>query len=159
MTCGVFASVFVFLLLCLPFSFSICPCFYLVSSFLCLSSCPLFVISLCGLFLGLLFLFPFRTIRKKKGRSVLVRPLLSCCCVAVIWLRLCIPRTRPVSARLYRNKVLEKGNPNECSKLFCALRCSCLCSSKFVFLLFSFLLLLVGSYFLFPFRFICSVPL
>ena len=37
----------------------------------CSWSCPL---SLCGL----LFLFPFRTMRKKKGRTVLVRPRLSC---------------------------------------------------------------------------------
>ena len=45
-----------------------------LSLFVLLSSaCPL---SLCGL---LLFLFPLRTIRKKKGRAVLVRPLLSCC--------------------------------------------------------------------------------
>ena len=73
MTCGVFAFHFVF-----------SPCFlsfYLFAYLLgfafvalCLSSClVLFVlVSLC-------FLFPLRTIRKKKGRAVLVRPLLSCC--------------------------------------------------------------------------------
>ena len=73
--CGVFASVL-----------SFCSCFYLVSCFVCLSSCPLLVLSLCGLFgaffrLGLSFPFPFRTMRKKKGRKVFcsLRPLLSCC--------------------------------------------------------------------------------
>ena len=87
--CSVFASILssfvlflvlyfvlylVLLLLCLPFFLPLCSCF------LCLSSCPLLVLSLClpslcGL---LLFLFPLRYIRKKKGRNSL-RPLLSCC--------------------------------------------------------------------------------
>ena len=57
-----------------------------------------------------------------------------------------------MSVRLCRNKVLEKGNLIECSKLFRARLSSYLCSSKFVFLLFSYLLLLVGSCFPFPFR-------
>ena len=140
---------------CLPpfFFFCSCVCLLLCSlSFFalvvfCLSSCLVFV----ALWVWLLFPFPFRTTRKKKGRAVLVRPLFVCR-ECFIWLLLCIPRTRQVSARLYRNKVLEKGNLIECSKLFCARLCSYLCSSKFVFLLFSYLFLLVGSYFLSPFR-------
>ena len=83
--CGVFASILssfvlflvlyfvlylVLLLLCLPFFLPLCSCF------LCLSSCPLLVLSL---FVGRCFFFPFGLCAKKKGRSVLVRPLLSCC--------------------------------------------------------------------------------
>ena len=43
--------------------------------------CALLVLLHCLFFsaLSLCFLFPLRYIRKKKGRSVLVRPLLSCC--------------------------------------------------------------------------------
>ena len=48
-------------------------CFVLVV--FCLSSC-LVLFVLVSL---LLFLFPLRTIRKKRGRAVLVRPLLVCC--------------------------------------------------------------------------------
>lgn len=118
----------------------------LLSLFVLLSSaCPL---SLCGL----LFLFPLRMYAQKERTQSVVPCVLSCpvvCCF--IWLLLYIPRTRQVSTRLYRNKVLEKGNLTECSKLFCARLCSCLCSSKFVLFLFSYLLPLVGSYFLFPF--------
>ena len=62
----VFASVFILL----------CSCFYLVSSFLGLSSCPLLVLSLCGLllgfFLGCCFFFPYGLYAKKKGRKVLL---------------------------------------------------------------------------------------
>ena len=67
----------------LPSFVAFCSCFYLVSSFLYLSSCPPLVLSLCGLFWALfLFPFPFRYIRKKKGRKVFsLRPLLSCCVV------------------------------------------------------------------------------
>ena len=66
---------------CLSFC-PLCSCFYLFSCFPCLSSCPLLVL-LPALFVlvslwGLCFLFPFRTMRKKKGRNSL-RPLLSCC--------------------------------------------------------------------------------
>ena len=76
-----FVLFLVLLLLCLPFFLS--SLLLLLSLFLLSSACPLgclasalgLVFSLCGL----LFLFPFRYIRKKKGRSVLVRPLLSCC--------------------------------------------------------------------------------
>ena len=98
--CGVFASIssllssffffFAFLLssflsfcscVCLSFC-PLCSCFYLFSCLPCLSSCPLLVL-LPALFVlvslwGLCFPFPFRTIRKKKGRNSL-RPLLSCC--------------------------------------------------------------------------------
>ena len=164
--CGVFASIlssfvlylvlyFVLLLLCLPFFLS--SLLLLLSLFLLSSACPLgclasdlgLVFSLCGL---LLFLFPLRMYAQKERAQSVVLCVLSCpvvCCF--IWLLLYIPRTRLVSARLYRNKVLEKGNLTECSKLFCARLCSCLCSSKFVLFLFSYLLPLVGSYFLFPF--------
>ena len=65
---------FVLLLLCLPFFLS--SLLLLLSLFLLSSACPLgclasdlgLVFSLCGL---LLFLFPLRYIRKKKGRKVL----------------------------------------------------------------------------------------
>lgn len=65
----------------------------------CSLSCFLGFVGWLLVLVGLLFLFPLRTIRKKKGRSVLVRPLLSCCRVAVIWLLPYIPRIRQVSAR------------------------------------------------------------
>ena len=94
------------------------------------SACPL---SLCGL----LFLFPLRMYAQKERTQSVVPCVLSClvvCCF--IWLLLYIPRTRQVSTRLYRNKVLEKGNLTECSKLFCARLYSYLCSSKFVLFLF-----------------------
>ena len=154
-----FASILsVFLPLCLRFSSSLPPLFlfaYLLGLCLC---CSLVILlhCLCGSLGVLLFPFPFRTASdiKRKGAPcwcVLSRPVVGC----FIWLLLYIPRTRQVSARLYRNKVLEKGNLIECSKLFCVRRCSYLCSSKFVFLLFSYLLLLVGSYFLSPFRLLC----
>ena len=136
-----FVLYLVLLLLCLPFFLPLCSCF------LCLSSCPLLVLSL---FVGCCFFFPYGICAKRKGAKCFC--VLSCpavCCF--IWLLLYIPRTLQVSARLYRNKVLEKGNLTECSKLFCARLCSCLCSSKFVLFLFSYLLPLVGSYFLFPF--------
>ena len=47
-------------------------CFVLVV--FCLSSCIVFV----ALWVWLLFPFPLRTTRKKKGRAVLVRPLFVC---------------------------------------------------------------------------------
>ena len=95
MTCGVFASLLssfvlflvlyfvlylVLLLLCSPFFLP--SLLLLLSLFLLSSACPLgclasalgLVLSLCGL----LFLFPLRYVRKKKGRNSL-RPLLSCC--------------------------------------------------------------------------------
>ena len=68
-----FASVFALVLSFCPFLCSLCSC---------LSFCLVFPFLLCvfvALWVWLLFPFPFRTIRKKKGRSVLVRPLLSCC--------------------------------------------------------------------------------
>ena len=110
-----------------------------------LSTCLVFT-----LFVGCCFFFPCGLYAKKGAPCWCV--LSSCVVGCFIWLRLYIPRTRQVSARLYRNKVLEKGNRIECSKLFGARHCSYLCSSKFVFLLFPYLFLLVGSYFLFPFR-------
>lgn len=70
--CGVFASVFSFLLLLLSL--------FLLSLLILLSSaCPLSLWLVLGfLSLWLLFLFPFRYMRKKKGRNFL-RPPLSCC--------------------------------------------------------------------------------
>ena len=130
---------------------SFCP---LCSCFLCLSSCPLLVLSL-SLWVVVSF-SPSDYAQKRKDAPcwcVLARPVVCC----FIWLLLYIPRTRQVSARLYRNKVLEKGNLTECSKLFCARLYSYLCSSKFVLFLFSYLLPLVGSYFLFPFRLLCCL--
>ena len=51
-------------------------------SYVCILLCSLsffaLVVFICSLALSLLFPFPFRYIRKKKGRAVLVRPLLVC---------------------------------------------------------------------------------
>ena len=113
----------------------------------CLSSCIVFV----GLWVCCCFLFPYGLYAKRKGAPCWC-VLSSCVVDCFIWLRLYIPRTRQVSARLYRNKVLETGNLIECRKLFCARLCSCLYSGKFVLFLFSYLLRFVGSYFLSPFR-------
>ena len=77
MTCGVFA--FRFPLLC-PLSCHLsCPFVSVFASFY--ARCPslLWLSFFCPLALSLCFLFPLRTIRKKKGRSVLVRPLFVCC--------------------------------------------------------------------------------
>ena len=79
-----FASVFLLLSLCLPLFFTLLPCFYpLALSFvlvsLCLRSFVLLLSFACSLVLSLLFLFPLRTMREKKGRKVFLRPLLSCC--------------------------------------------------------------------------------
>ena len=68
--CGVFASVFLLLSLCLL-------SFYALLFFFAL------VVFICPFALSLLFPFPLRTIHKKKGRAVLVRPLLSCCVLFV----------------------------------------------------------------------------
>ena len=137
----------VLLLLCLPyflsFSLSLCCC------------CPLLVLSL---WLVVSFSLSVYT-QKERAQSVIPCVLASCVVGCFILLLLCIPRIHRVSARLYRNKVLRKGNLTECSKLFCARLCSCLCNSKFVFLLFPYILLLVGSYFLFPFGYMFSASL
>ena len=62
---------FLLLLLCLPpFMLVVLLC----SGCLSLFSCIVFV----AIWVWLLFPFPFRTTRKKKGRAVLVRPLLVC---------------------------------------------------------------------------------
>ena len=150
---------------CLPLFYPFFIFFVLVLSFyscVCLLLCSLsffaLVVFICSLALSSLFLFPLRTIRKKKGRKGFAPCVLSSFVVGcLIWSLLCTPRTRQGSIRQYRNKVLEKGNLNGCSKFFCALRCSCLYSSKFVLFLFSYLCLLVGSYFLFPFRLLCCI--
>ena len=146
---SLFVSVFVSLLLLFVLCLSL-----LWLSLLVLLHCLSFpALSLC-------FLFPLRTTRKKKGRKGFAPCVLSSCVVGCfILLPLCIPRIRLVSARLHRNKVLEKGNLNGCSKLFCARRCSCLYNSKFVLFLFPYLFLLVGSYFLSPFRLLCLILL
>ena len=137
-----------------PFSSSLtcfCPFACPFLSLLQLSSgCPL---SLPCLSLWVVVSFSLTDYTQKERAQRFVPCVLSCPIVGCfIWLRLYTPRTRQVSARLYRNKVLEKGNLNECSKLFCARLCSYLYSSKFVLFLFSYLLRLVGSYFLSPFR-------
>ena len=83
MTCGVFASILssfvlflvlylVLLLLCLPFFLPLCSCF------LCLSSCPLLVLSL---FVGCCFFFPYGLYAKRKGAPcwcVLSCPVVGC---------------------------------------------------------------------------------
>ena len=74
---------------CLPFillPFSFCLSFHLFTCFLSFALSALFWLSFaCPLVLSCLFLwslllfpFPFRTMRKKKGRAVLVRPLFVC---------------------------------------------------------------------------------
>ena len=151
MACCVFASIFP--LLCLSFYLFACFLSFTLFALFWLSfACPLVLsclfLCLCGL---CVFFFPCGLCAKRKGAKVFPCVLSSCVVGCFIWLLLCIPRTRQVSARLYRNKVLKKGNLIECSKLFCARLCFYLCSSKFVFLLFSYLLRLVGSCFLFPF--------
>ena len=140
-----FASVLsVFLL---PLCSAFCPCVS-ASALLCLSSCLVFpfLLWLC------VFLFPFGICAKRKGAPcwcVLSCPVVGC----LIWSLLCTPRTRLGSIRQYRNKVLEIDNLIGCSKLFCARLCFCLCNSKSVLFLFSYLFLLVGSCFLSPFRY------
>ena len=141
-----------FVLFC-PLSCPFAPAFIACPIVLCLSSClPCLFLCHCGV---CVFLFPLGLSAKREGAIPCVLSCPAVCCF--IWLLLYIPRTRLVSARLYRNRVLEKGNLTECSKLFCARLCSCLCSSKFVLFLFSYLLPLVGSYFLFPFRLLCCL--
>ena len=77
MACGVF---------CLYVILSFAFCFLLLSSCPAFASSPAWLPALPAFLLFVLFswlcglaFFPFRTIRKKKGRAVLVRPLLSCC--------------------------------------------------------------------------------
>lgn len=148
-----FALVFAFLFVLFAPAFISFPAFLGLSSWLlgfCSWSCPL------SLWVVVVSFSLTDVCAKRKGaKCFCVLSCLAVCCF--IWLLLYIPRTRLVSARLYRNKVLEKGNLTECSKLFCARLCSCLCSSKFVLFLFSYLLPLVGSYFLFPFRLLCCI--
>ena len=136
---------FVLLLSLLSCFLSFCP--------LCLC-CLLLVLlhCLCGSLGVVVVSFSLSDVQtRRKGAKCFC--VLSCSVVGCfIWSRLYIPRTRQVSARLYRNRVLEKGNPTACSKLFCARLCSYLCSSRFVFLLFSYLVRLVGFCFLSPFR-------
>ena len=77
MTCGVFAFIFHLLCPCLVLLILCLPPFMLVV-LLC-SGCLLLVLLPCLVFLcGLLFLFPFRYMRKKKGRKSL-RPRFVCC--------------------------------------------------------------------------------
>lgn len=69
--CGVFAFLFILLHLCLLL---FCP---FVLSFVLSTPAVLGLsfLSLCGLFLGSLFPFPFRTIRKKERAQSVLRPL------------------------------------------------------------------------------------
>ena len=82
MACSVFAPVFVLLPIsfCLPFHLFTCFLSFALSALFWLSfACPLVLFVLVSLWSFLLFPFPYRTIRKKKGRAVLVRPLLTYC--------------------------------------------------------------------------------
>ena len=136
-------------------SFCSCVCLLCLSSFLpCLLSCSLscllgFVAWLLAL-VGLLFLFPFRTIRKKKGRKglslasslvLLWVALFGCCFV------LCeLVRTQSVNiVTKFYIKIFAAGAAN-----FFALACVLTCVGVFPFHIYFF--------YLFPFRFICSVP-
>ena len=100
------------------FAFSLCLTFFVCSLVVLLCSGCFSLLSFLGCVC--VFFFPFGLYAKRKGARVL--PCVLACLVVgcFIWLLLCIPCTRQVSAHLYRNKVLEKGNPIECSKLFCA---------------------------------------
>ena len=72
-TCGVFAFLFV---LFAP-AFISFPAFLACPLVLCLSSClPCLFLCHCGV---CVFFFPYGCMRKKKGRKVFLRPLLSCC--------------------------------------------------------------------------------
>lgn len=78
--CCVFAFVFLLLSLCLLSFYALC----LSSGALPLlsSACPLACLVCSCVLVGLCFLFPLRTIRKKKGRNFL-RPLSFCCGVVI----------------------------------------------------------------------------
>ena len=74
MACGVFPLIYLFI--CLSFYLFTCFLSFILSALFWLSfGCPL-VLSCLFLWSLLLFLFPLRTIRKKKGRKVFsLRPL------------------------------------------------------------------------------------
>ena len=85
MTCGVFASVFLLLLLCLPFSFSLCLAFCPLSFFgLVVFACSLvlsFRLCLCS------FFFPCGLCAKRKGAKCLsLASSLVLLCVFRLWL-------------------------------------------------------------------------
>ena len=107
--CGVFVLVFFFfaLLLCsLPGLLSLYPCVCLLLMLFAFA-CPL-VLSLWLFVFVVVVSFSLSDYTdKKKGRKgfapcVLLCPVVGC----FIWLLLCTPRTRQVSDRLCRNKVL-----------------------------------------------------
>ena len=75
MACGVFAPIFSFFHL-LRISSGALSLLSLACPLGCLDSALGLVISL---FVGCCFFFPYGCIRKKKGRKVFLRPLLSCC--------------------------------------------------------------------------------
>ena len=75
--CCVFAPVFLSFPLCLLSFYVLClSLFVLWLSCSCYLACLVYLCCPCGF---LCFLFPLRTIRKKKGRKVFLRPPLSCC--------------------------------------------------------------------------------
>ena len=75
MSCGVFAPIFSFFHL-LRLSSGALPLLSLSCPLGCLASALGLVLSL---FVGCCFFFPYGRMRKKKGRKVFLRPLLSCC--------------------------------------------------------------------------------
>ena len=75
MACGVFAPIFSFFHL-LRLSSGALPLLSLACPLGCLASALGLVLSL---FVGCCFFFPYGRMRKKKGRKVFLRPLLSCC--------------------------------------------------------------------------------
>ena len=85
------------------------PSFFLFSAIVfvlvvfCLLSCqPCLFLCPCGsLGVWLLFPFPFRYIRKKKGRSVLVRPLVSYC--ELLYLRIAAAFLSATAAALWHS--------------------------------------------------------
>ena len=141
-----------YLTLYLPSSFSLCiafcPLFFFALVVFCLSSCLVFpALSLC-------LLFPFRYMRKKKGRKVFpLRPLLSCC--ELLYLRIAAAFLSATAAALWHSWS-EPKNGGMCGNSgIKAIKQS----FKGCFSIFANLNDFINwKFFLSPFRFICSVP-
>ena len=165
---------------CLPFFLSFCSCvcsdfvllsFPLSSLVLLSSACPFF------LFVGCCFFFPYGRPDKKKGRAVLVRPLLSC--YGLLYLRIAAAFLSATAAALWHSWSDPKnggicGNSgiNTIKQSFKG--CFSIFANLNDFITWKFRIYLhpseprtrmaasganiFQSYFLSPFRFICLVP-
>ena len=90
---------FAFLFVSLPLFLSFLPLFYLFAylqgfAFVVLVLSAFVALSLC-------LLFPLRTIRKKKGRKVFLRPRLSCC--GLLYLRIAAAFLSATAAALWHS--------------------------------------------------------